>query len=175
MEDYMVLANYVKSFDDGKVTGYDNVNGSGRITILSTPAAKEVGLSAQNVTLNGTDVEIQGYNIDGYNYFKLRDIASLLIDTPDEFNVDFDSDNNTVLAVKGGSYTKVDGDLAIGEDNSSSCVASSQYVKVNDKYVSVQAYNIGGYNYLQLRDLGSALDFGVDDDADTNTAVITAK
>ena len=39
MEDYMVLANYVQSFEDSdgdglpNVTGYPDVNGSGRITI----------------------------------------------------------------------------------------------------------------------------------------------
>ena len=38
MEDYMVLANYVQSFDKGVVTGYENVNGEGRITIVNEPA-----------------------------------------------------------------------------------------------------------------------------------------
>ena len=36
MEDYMVLANYVQSFKDGKVTGY--AEPQGRITILTAPA-----------------------------------------------------------------------------------------------------------------------------------------
>jgi len=34
MEDYMVLANYVQSFENGVVTGYENVYGDGRITIV---------------------------------------------------------------------------------------------------------------------------------------------
>ena len=33
MEDYMVLANYVQSFEGGKVTGYENLTGEGRITV----------------------------------------------------------------------------------------------------------------------------------------------
>ena len=36
MEDYMVLANYVKSFENGKVTGYEQPKGN--ITILTAPA-----------------------------------------------------------------------------------------------------------------------------------------
>ena len=36
MEDYMVLANYVQSFENGKVTGY--AEPQGRITILTAPA-----------------------------------------------------------------------------------------------------------------------------------------
>ena len=34
MEDYMVLANYVQSFEDGKVTGYSNKADWNRITVL---------------------------------------------------------------------------------------------------------------------------------------------
>ena len=39
MEDYMVLANYVQSFENGKVTGYGDVNGDGRITIRTAADA----------------------------------------------------------------------------------------------------------------------------------------
>ena len=38
MEDYMVLANYVQSYDKGVVTGYEKVSGEGRITIVNEPA-----------------------------------------------------------------------------------------------------------------------------------------
>jgi len=40
MEDYMVLANYVQSFEGGKVTGY--AEPQGRITIVEAPAEPEV-------------------------------------------------------------------------------------------------------------------------------------
>lgn len=40
MEDYMVLASYVKSFEGGKVTGY--AEPKGRITIVSAPATEPV-------------------------------------------------------------------------------------------------------------------------------------
>lgn len=38
MEDYMVLANYVKSFENGEVAGYEDVNGDGRITLKGQAA-----------------------------------------------------------------------------------------------------------------------------------------
>ena len=34
MQDYMVLANYVQSFKNGEVTGYDKVEGEGRIKLV---------------------------------------------------------------------------------------------------------------------------------------------
>ncbi len=48
MEDYMVLANYVQSFEDGKVTGYEQPQG--RITIL-----KSEEVSEDKVTVGGLD------------------------------------------------------------------------------------------------------------------------
>ena len=42
--------------------------------------------------------------------------------------------------------------------------------------LALEAYNINGNNYFKLRDLGSALNFGVDWDGAANTVVIdTAK
>ena len=40
-------------------------------------------------------------------------------------------------------------------------VASTHKVQVNGESVSPQAYNIDGYNYFKLRDVGKAVDFGV--------------
>ncbi len=48
MTDYMVLANYVKSFADGKVTGYDGTQG--RITVITKEAEWD-----KKVTIGGLD------------------------------------------------------------------------------------------------------------------------
>ena len=50
MEDYMVLANYVKSFPEGKVTGYSSEPDWNRITILEAPAEPEVPAEPTPVT-----------------------------------------------------------------------------------------------------------------------------
>ena len=52
---------------------------------------------------------------------------------------------------------------------------SPQNVTVDGKAVTPDIYNIDGNNYFQLRELGTALGFGVDYDAATNTAIITTK
>lgn len=49
------------------------------------------------VQLNGNGVEINGYNIDGNTYFKLRDVASVV----GNFNVDFKNDN---ILLSDGKY-----------------------------------------------------------------------
>lgn len=58
------------------------------------------------VKLNGNDVQIEGYNIDGSTYFKLRDVA----DTVGGFDVGFN--NNTIQLSKDG-YTYEDTKAAV--------------------------------------------------------------
>lgn len=54
------------------------------------------------IQLNGNNVNLKGYNIDGNTYFKLRDIS----DTIGGFSVDFN--NNTIQLSKNGyKYTAV--------------------------------------------------------------------
>ena len=43
------------------------------------------------VYINGKEVQFTAYNIDGYNYFKLRDIGKAL-----NFGVLWDGANNTI-------------------------------------------------------------------------------
>ena len=49
---------------------------------------------------------------------------------------------------------------------------SSQPIYVNGQRVSMTAYAIGGNNYVKLRDIGQAVDFGVTYDAATNSVYI---
>lgn len=72
---------------------------TGAIT-FGTMGALAAGLVANPnpfaVQLNGNNVSIEGYNIEGSTYFKLRDIA----DTVGGFTVDFQ--NNTIQLAKNG-------------------------------------------------------------------------
>ena len=51
---------------------------------------------------------------------------------------------------------------------------SSQPIYVDGQRVDMTAYNIGGNNYVRLRDIGRAVDFGVTYDAATNSVYINS-
>lgn len=146
------------------------------LTILSVgSAAAEVMLSPQQLEVNGVRTDCEKYNIDGSNYFKLRDIACLLRGTADAFSVDWDEANRTVRIHTGAVYRPIGQELLPGEDRSATAVLSPQRIVVNgvlQKDISV--YNIGGNNFFRLRDLALALGFGVDYDKGTNTAIVTS-
>ena len=136
-------------------------------------SAYSVVLSPQNLMVDGRAVQCEKYNIDGSNYFKLRDIASLLMGTPAEFGVGYDPEANSIIVVPGMPYEPVGGELVVGEDKSATAVPSSQSLWFLDAPADgLSVYNIGGNNFFKLRDLGSLLGFTVDYDAATNTAVV---
>lgn len=143
---------------------------------LPCASAADVTLSPQKLSVDGTDADCDKYNIDGSNYFKLRDLAYLLSKSDSRFSVAFDAESNAVTVVPGGDYVPVGGELERGKDLSKTAVASKQSVLINGEAVEgISVYNIGGNNYFKLRDLGSALGFTVAFDADANTAVVLSK
>lgn len=139
-------------------------------------SAANVVASPQNLSVDGVDADCNKYNIDGSNYFKLRDLAQLLSKTDSRFSISFDEQSNAVAVVSGKEYIPVGGELARGQDQSKTAVVSKQSVLIDGKAVDgLSIYNIGGNNYFKLRDLGNALGFTVDYDADSNTAIVLSK
>lgn len=139
-------------------------------------SAANVVASPQNLSVDGIDADCDKYNIDGSNYFKLRDLAQLLSKTDSRFSISFDEQSNAVAVVSGKEYIPVGGELARGQDQSKTAVVSKQSVLIDGKAVDgLSIYNIGGNNYFKLRDLGNALGFTVDYDADSNTAIVLSK
>ncbi len=128
--------------------------------------------SKQSITLNSGAVTPEAYNIDGNNYVKLRDVASLLAGTSAACDISFDAAGFDVFVVSGGKYTPVGGEMTTGKDNSASCIYSAWTLFVDSKEVPCMVYNIGGNNYFKLRDLGTALGLEIGYDAATNTATI---
>lgn len=139
-----------------------------------TPSFKKVVLTRQTLLFNKEKVNLEVYNIDGDNYFKLRDVAFLLMDTKYEVSLDFNTYFRSIYAKCGGTYVPNGDEMLTGTDMSSKCVVSNWDIIVDGTYVPCKVYNIGGNNFFRIRDLGSAFGFGVDYDAKQNAVVLTA-
>lgn len=139
---------------------------------VSCGAAK-VTLSKQKLSVDGTIVKCEIYNIDGSNYFKLRDMAALLNGTQSQFSVSWDEKLQTVTLRTSKPYTAVGGELEVGNDQSATAKLSETTIRIDGREVKdLTVYNIGGNNYFKLRDLGEYLYFDVSYNAVANTAAI---
>ena len=73
---------------------------------IAAPAAKATAeLSNAKVLVNGNAVDFQAYNIEGNNYFKLRDIAIALNETGSNFDIGYDKATRAITLTKGTAYT----------------------------------------------------------------------
>ena len=140
-------------------------------------AAFSAQVSAQNLTVDGVGVVCEKYNIDGSNYFKLRDLAQLLNGTGSQFDVGWDAGAGVVSITTNSPYTTPNGhELEVGADNSASAQPSTQTIMIDGVVrTDLTVYNIGGSNFFKLREMGDALGFDVDYDAGTDTAVVKSR
>ena len=121
--------------------------------------------SQDKVAVNGQQVKMQAYNINGYNYFKLRDVAKMLVNLPDEFSVDYDAAKQMIVIQTYSTYegpTEFDEVVSTGVKTAN---PGNGDLLINGKVVHLSAYNIDGYNYFKLRDLSDAIGFQVGWDA----------
>ena len=137
-------------------------------------AGAETVLSPQSVYVDGTKTAFEVYNIDGSNYFKLRDIAKALSATKSSFAVGWDGASSVVSVTTGGKYVSDGSEMDLsGGDKSATAVKSSQTVTIDGRTErGFSVYNIGGNNFFKLRDLGATLGFTVNFDAAKNSVVI---
>ena len=125
------------------------------------------------VLVDGTEISFDAYNIGGNNYFKLRDLAFVLNQTDRQFEVIWDAGRNAILMTLGNPYTAVGGELGAGASGGGQTAAlSTAAVYLDGTKVTLTAYTINGNNYFKLRDLGRALDFGVEWNGTMNTVEI---
>ena len=102
----------------------------------------------------------------------MRDLAYIMSGTEKQFEVLFSSGNNAILLTSGIAYTAIGGEMAGKGSGVKTPVESKQIVFLNGIEVQFAAYNIDGYNYFKLRDIGSTFNFGVDWDDDLRTVSI---
>ena len=128
--------------------------------------------ATMTVLLNGTQVKPVGYNILSNNYYKLRDIAQILTNSTAQFGVSWDNSTRTMNLTSGSAYQPIGGELGEIPSKKNTATPTSENIQVNGTPVSLTAYNVDGYNYFKLVDLGNALGFSVDYNAETRTVLM---
>jgi|GEM_PF-6517442 len=143
-----------------QVTSADGRNSS-TYTISVTRGLRPV-VSPQSLTVNGTPVTCAAYNINGNNYFKLRDIAFALRGTPKRFDVTYNDATRLIIMTSGRDYTAIGGEMIRPTTSPIKCILSNQSVQLDGRPIYLTAYNADGNNYFMLREIGALFDFAVD-------------
>ena len=146
------------------------------VTLLPTAFAESKTIEAtkntKKVTLDGEEVKVGSYVIEGYNYLKLRDVAAIMTAKKSQFNVGYDAEKNLVIVETDKPYTKEAGDLEAIKDAKAKAVLEVKKIMVNGEAKDIKTALIKGNNYMQLRDLGRLVGFGVGYDEKNKTIVL---
>src|SRR5690606_9905822 len=96
--------SFVAVFQKGTV----NTN---RPVTSNTNNTNNANPTSSKVLVNGNAVQFDAYNINGNNYFKLRDFAQAVNNTEKNFEVTWDGKNNAINLISNKPYTSVGGEL----------------------------------------------------------------
>ena len=139
------------------------------VTLIPTAFAESKTVDAvkntKKITLDGEEVMVGAYDVEGYNYLKLRDVAAILNTKKCQFNVGFDGPTKLITVELAKGYEKVEGDLAEIKDEKAKAIVSVKKILVNGEEKEIKTALINEYNYMQLRDLGSLVGLEVKYDA----------
>ena len=136
-----------------------------------SPASRSVMPTASTVFLNNKAQAFEAYNIDGNNYFKLRDLAYVLNGTEKQFEVGYDNETRAIFLKSGQPYTIVGGEMMQGDGSVKSATPTQSIIYLDGEQLSLTVYLINGNNYFKLRDLMKAINVYVG--YDTQSKAIT--
>ncbi len=158
----------------------------GRWGILKNPLIKqargvytsglrlEARASEEIVSFNGQKIDgLEIYNIDGDNYYKLRDVAKLFENTDARFSVDWDNARKTVSIKKEEAYTANNLELQGSNSRDKTAFISYARTEIDDRQVILDSYFINGQHYYKIEDLANLLGFNEYWNPDTGTMEIT--
>ena len=154
----------------------------GKYGILRSPLKKQEPISNEKavettiatptpskVVVDGAEKDFDAYLIYGNNYFKLRDLATVVDRTEKQFDVSWDDKNKAINLISGKSYTPVGGEMVGGKAQKVESTLNNSTIYKDGSEIELVSYNINGNNYFKLRDIASAFDIGVTWDDETKT------
>ena len=94
---------------------------------------------------------VSTYNINGLNYFQLRDLGSIM-----DFSVEY-SDDTIYINTGNKSHEQLSGDK---DNDSKQAVLSNERLFIDGiEFNNITSYKIDGYNYYSIREICDAIGF----------------
>ncbi len=179
LPDYKVLS-YQEMTNPESLTGFDFVNKWIMPSENGFPVPRgahfgDVALPRETeIDINGKITKLSGYNINGNNYYKIRDIAFLLNGTKSNFSVDWNAEEGVIVIKTNTPYTPVGSENNLNDKNDRAVERKTEKALLNEENIELRAYKIDGSNYFTIREVADIIGFEVDWDEKERRILIVA-
>ena len=126
------------------------------------------------IYLDGSKVECTGYTIEGNNYFKLRDLATVLNGTGSTFNVGFNNETGMIEIITGEVYTGKQ-ELAPITQVVETAYETNNPILVDGVKKQLKTYTINNSTYFKLRDLADIVGCEIEINYSTGAIELTSQ
>ena len=134
-----------------------NKTGFISISVAASPDDITAVPAVSIITVNSRNVSFEAYNINGNNFFKLRDLAYVINGSEKQFGVSYDNRTKVITLTRGDSYTSVGGEMVQGDGIAKTATPSLSRIYLDGIELNLIVYNISGNNFFKLRDLMEAI------------------
>ena len=126
--------------------------------------------------VNGEYTRISAYNINGNNYYKLRDLSYAVTETAKQFDISYDDKQNTISLYKNKFYSGFITRIDFDQKQKAIAKGTNAKIIIDDVTHVYTAFNINDYNYFKLRDIAALFDFDVEWIESENTVnIVTSR
>lgn len=135
------------------------------------PQSYNANPSLTKIITDSENTNVNAYNIGGYNFYKIRDLQYVCANTDCAFTADWNEAKQAIELTTGAPETF--NNISIGALTQKNAVPSNATLYKDGEMLSLTAYNIDGYTYFKLRDIGVL--FGFEPIWNENDGSITLK
>lgn len=173
-----------KMLHDGDTNLDDTTNYDPRIVLYWIPiesvkppvdnTPKVATPSTQKININGKTISVDMFNIGGLNYIQLKTYGSLLVEYLGKgFHTLWNAVSDTIdlIWVNNKVYAAEEYYGSISKQPQRAIPTTSSLV-LEGKNLNITGYNIKGYNYYPVRELGNALGYSIGYDSDNRQVTI---
>ena len=158
-------SSWAKEFNDGLLLAQRASDEKLVVVKLAGAASSEaVSVPSYNakpcltkIIADSETTSVNAYNIGGYNYYKIKDLQYICADTSWAFTAAYNEKTRTIELTTAApeNYDS----LSVKVLTPKNAVPSNANLIKDGKKLSLTAYNIDGYTYFKLRDIGDLFGF----------------
>lgn len=114
------------------------------------------------VNFDGQQLKFTSYDLNGYKYMRICDVAYLLKETPFKYDVEYNTkDKNNMTVILGQGFTPKEGINILANDGEKNPTAKNTKLKINcgNKEYTYNGAVINNQNFIRIRDLSEVVGF----------------